>query len=324
MKNINILPIFSQKTMVTLNFLSVTCQEYNMKKYNNPVGVSRFTGLLLISPFIIGSIIFIIYPFVCSFVTGLTRCDNIHSPEFIGFENYKHMLSDKNFLKAVGVTFKYTVIFVPLKLIVSLLTALLLSLNIKGIGVYRTAFYIPSILGSNLAVAIMWQYLFTREGLVNQFLELSGLSSVSWYGDERYAIFIIILLRLWEFGSTMIIFLTALKDIPKEYYEAARVDGCGSIRAFFSITLPLLKNVIFINAVLQTISALQEFNAPYMITEGNPMKSTYTVGMLIYDEMFSYHNAGYANAVSWVLFMLIAVVVCIMFRVTGKLREDSP
>lgn len=292
-----------------------------MKKYNNPVGVSRFTGLLLISPFIIGSLLFIIYPFICSFATGLTQYDNIHPPKFIGFENYWKMLTDESFLKAVGVTFKYTIIFVPLKIIVSLSAALLLSLNIKGMGVYRTVFYIPSILGSNLAVAIMWQYLFTRDGLANQFLEILGLSPVSWYGDERYAIFIIILLRLWEFGSTMIIFMTAIKEIPREYYEAARVDGCGSIRAFFSITLPLIKNTVFINVILQTIAALQEFNAPYMITEGNPMKSTYTVGMLIYDEMFSYHNAGYANAVSWVLFVLTAVIISVMFRL-GKNRSD--
>lgn len=294
-----------------------------MKKYNNPVGVNKFTGLLLITPFIIGSILFIIYPFVCSFATGLTEYDGIHSPEFIGFDNYKKMLTDESFLKAVGVTFKYTAIFVPLKIIVSLLTAVLLSMNIKGMGVYRTVFYIPSILGSNLAVAIMWQYLFTKNGLANQFLEMLGIPSVSWYGDEKYAIFIIILLRLWEFGSTMIIFMTALKNIPKEYYEASRVDGCGSIRAFFSITLPLIKNTIFINVILQTISALQEFNAPYMITSGNPMKSTYTIGMLIYDEMFSYHNAGYANAVSWILFVLTAVIIFIMFRIAEKKRSEQ-
>lgn len=294
-----------------------------MKKYNNPVGVNKFTGLFLITPFIIGSILFIIYPFVCSFATGLTEYDNIHSPEFIGFDNYKKMLTDESFLRAVGVTFKYTAIFVPLKIIVSLLTAVLLSMNIKGMGVYRTVFYIPSILGSNLAVAIMWQYLFTKNGLANQFLEMLGIPSVSWYGDEKYAIFIIILLRLWEFGSTMIIFMTALKNIPKEYYEASRVDGCGSIRAFFSITLPLIKNTIFINVILQTISALQEFNAPYMITSGNPMKSTYTIGMLIYDEMFSYHNAGYANAVSWILFVLTVVIIFIMFRIAEKNRSEQ-
>ncbi len=294
-----------------------------MKKiYHNPVGVGKYTGLILISPFVVGFVVFILYPFVCSFVTGMTNYDNIHPPEFIGFENYKNMFSDRNFRKAVGVTLRYTVIFVPLKIIVSLITALLLSLEIKGIGIFRTAFYIPSVLGANLAVVIMWQYLFTSDGLANQFLEIIGLSPVSWYGNPDYSIFIIILLRLWEFGSTMIIFLMALRDIAKEYDEAAKTDGCGKIRSFFLITLPLLKNVIFMNVVLQTIAGLQEFNAPYMITEGGPLKSTYTVGMLIYDEMFSYYNAGYANAVSWVLFVLTAIVIFVMFRFTGRLRED--
>ncbi|MDE6666553.1 MAG: sugar ABC transporter permease [Ruminococcus sp.] len=294
-----------------------------MKKiYHNPVGVGKYTGLILISPFVVGFVVFILYPFVCSFVTGMTNYDNIHPPEFVGFENYKNMFSDRNFRKAVGVTLRYTVIFVPLKIIISLITALLLSLEIKGIGIFRTAFYIPSVLGANLAVVIMWQYLFTSDGLANQFLEIIGLSPVSWYGNPDYSIFIIILLRLWEFGSTMIIFMTALRDIPKEYYDAAKTDGCGKIRSFFLITLPLLKNVIFMNVVLQTITGLQEFNAPYMITEGGPLKSTYTVGMLIYDEMFSYYNAGYANAVSWVLFVLTAIVIFVMFRFTGRLRED--
>ncbi len=120
----------------------------------------------------------------------------------------------------------------------------------------------------------------------------------------------------------MIIFLNALRDIPREYYEAAKVDGCGKVRSFFSITLPLLKNVIFLNLILQLISAMQEFNAPYMITGGGPMKSTYTIGMLIYDEMFRYRNAGYANAVSWVLFMLITAAVILLFALTGRNREE--
>lgn len=293
------------------------------KLYNNPVGVSKYTGLLLITPFIIGFLVFTLYPFVSSFIYGLTEYDNSHAPEFIGLGNYIGMLSDEDFLQAVGVTLKYAVILVPIKLTVSLLTALLLNLEIKGMGVFRTIFYIPSILGANLAVVIMWQYLFTSDGLVNQFLELAGLAPVSWYGKPMAALSIIVLLRVWEFGSTMIIFLTAIRDIPKDYYEAAKVDGCGPVRAFFSITLPQLKNVIFINLVLQTISALQEFNAPYMLTDGGPLKSTYTIGMLIYDEMFNYYNFGYANAVSWVLFVLIALIIFLMYRFTGKFREDA-
>lgn len=294
----------------------------NRKNYRNPVGVGKYTGLLLILPFIAGFLIFTLYPFISSFILGLTEYDGINPPEFIGIDNYAGMLSSSDFLNAAGVTLKYMAILVPLKLIISLLAALLLNLELKGIGVFRTVFYIPSILGANLSVVIMWQYLFTSDGLVNQLLGLMGIAPASWYGEPDKALSIIVLLRLWEFGSTMIIFLTALRDIPRDYYDAARTDGCGKINSFFRITLPLLKNTIFINLILQIIAALQEFNAPYMITDGGPMKSTYTIGMLIYDEMFSYSNIGYANAVSWVLFAVIAVIIVFMYLITGRIREE--
>lgn len=291
-----------------------------MKKvYHNPVGVGKYTGLLFILPFILGFLLFTLYPFVSSFILGLTDYNGISQPKFAGLDNYISMFRDENFRNAFAVTLKYVLILVPLKLIISLLVALVLNMEIKGIGIYRTIFYIPSILGSNLAVVIMWQFLFTGNGLVNQIFD----TDISWYSSSGGSLAIIILLRLWEFGSAMIIFLNALRDIPKEYYDAAKVDGCGKIRCFFSITLPLLKNVIFLNTILQFISAMQEFNAPYMITGGGPMKSTYTIGMLIYDEMFKYHNAGYANAVSWVLFVIITVFVLILFRITGRHREDN-
>ena len=296
-----------------------------MKKniYQNPVGTGKFTGLLLISPFIIGALLFTVYPFICSFILGLTDYDQINSPQFIGSDNYRRILSDSSFLNAAAVTFRYAAILVPLKLIISLAAALLLNTEIKGIGAYRTIFYIPSILGSNLAVVIMWQYLFTSGGLAEQLLAKTGSQPISWYGESTPAMFIIILLRLWEFGSTMIIFLTALRDIPNELYEAAKVDGCGAVRSFFSITLPQLKSVIFINLVLQTIAAMQEFNAPYMITGGGPMKSTYTLGMLIYDEMFRFGDAGYANAVSWIMFIMTAIVVALTYKLTKRMRGDS-
>jgi len=289
-----------------------------IRTYRNPTGVSRYTGLLLISPFIIGALLLIVYPFVSSFITGLTDGNS-----FVGFENYKHILSDGQIRSSAAVTLKYALILVPLKLTVSLAVALLLNMELRGIGIFRTAFYIPSILGANLAVIIMWQYLFTSEGLVNQLLGAVGISPVSWYGDPNAALFMIVLLRLWEFGSTMIIFLAALHDIPKELYEAARVDGCGRARAFFSITLPQIKNVIFINLVLQTIAAMQEFNAPYILTGGGPLGKTRTIGMYIYEEMFTYGDAGTANALSWLLFVLIALIVFIMYRVTGTLRRDG-
>lgn len=292
------------------------------KKYSNPVGVGKHTGLLLITPFLAGFVLFTLYPFTSSFILGLTEYDGIRQSEFTGLENFKRMLSDSNLFNAAAVTLKYTAALVPIKLIFSLFTAVMLNIEIKGIGIYRTIFYIPSILGSNLAVVIMWQFLFTSDGLVNQLLEIFGFLSVSWYGDSVHSMWIIILLRLWEFGSAMIIFLNALRDIPSEYYDAAKVDGCGSIRSFFYITLPLLKNVIFLNLILQIIAAMQEFNAPYMITGGGPLKGTYTLGMLIYDEMFKYREMGYANALSWVMFTLISAVVSAAFGFMKRHREN--
>lgn len=294
----------------------------SMKKkriYHNPVGVRKSTGLLLIAPFIAGFLLFTLYPFVSSLFSGL----KISKDGQLGPDNFIRIFHDKTVIRAAAVTLKYAAVLVPLKLIFSLLTAMLLNMEIKGIGVFRTIFYIPSILGANLSVVIMWQYLFTSNGLVNQLLELINLSPVSWYWQPNSALAIVVLLRLWEFGSTMVIFLAALRDIPKDYYDAASIDSCGRVRAFFRITLPLLKNVIFINLVLQTISAFQEFSAPYMITGGNPMKSTYTIGMLIYNEMFSYMNPNYANAVSWLLFIAIGLIIFIMYKLTSKFREAN-
>ena len=295
-----------------------------MKKvYQNPVGESKYTGLLFVLPFLAGFLIFGIYPFIVSFLLSLTDYSMNSSAEFIGFENFKRLVTDSDFHKAVGVTLKYIILLVPLKLIVSLGTALLLSMNIRGMGFFRTIYYIPSILGSNISVAIMWSFLFTSDGLVNQILDKLGIMPVSWYGESTPAIFMIVLLRVWEFGSTMIIFLSALNDIPRELYDSARVDGAGKIRTFFSITLPMLRNVIFVNLVMQTITAFQEFNAPFMITGGNPMKNTYTVSMLIYDEAFRYYDIGYANAVSWVLFTLTALFILMLFRFTKKFRAGD-
>lgn len=295
-----------------------------MKKiYHNPTGVKKYTGLIFIFPFIAGFLLFTLYPFVSSFLLGMTDYNGISPPEFTGFSNYISMFKSEEFRNSFFVTFRYAVILVPLKLVISLIVALVLNLEIRGMSLYRTVFYIPSILGSNLAVVIMWQFLFTGDGLINQFLDFIGMEAVSWYGNANGSLTIIILLKLWEFGSAMVIFLNALREIPPEYYDAAKVDGCGKVRTIFSITLPMLKDVIFLNLILQLISAMQEFNAPYIITGGGPMKSTYTISMLIYDEMFKYHNAGYANAVSWVLFVIITVFVLLLFRFTGRHREEN-
>ncbi len=293
-----------------------------IKKYHNPVGESKYTGLFLVMPFIVGFFLLQIYPFVVSFVLSFTKFSINDTPEFIGFKNFKMLFSDSDFWKAFFVTFKYVIMLVPLKIAVSLLTALMLSTRIKGMGFFRTLYYIPSILGSNIAIVIMWSFLFTSEGLVNQVLDAVGISKIGWYGEETPAMWIIVFLRVWEFGSTMIIFLSAINDIPRELYDSARTDGAGNIKTFFYITLPMLKNAIFLNLILQMITAFQEFNAPFLITGGNPLKGTYTVAMMIYDESFKYYNIGYASALSWVLFVVISLLALLIFKFTKKIRSD--
>lgn len=290
--------------------------------YRNPVSTSKYTGLLLISPFLIGVAAFFIYPFISSFIMSLYNYRMNITPDFIGIDNYKNILSDKAVTESFCVTLKYIFTLVPLKMIFSLCVALILNMELKYMGVFRTIYYIPSILGSNIAIIILWRYLFTTDGLVNQVLGITGLPAVSWYGEPVPALWTIVLLRVWEFGSCMVIFLAALRDIPKEQYEAAKVDGCGKVRAFFRITLPAIKNVFIMNFIIQLITAFQEFNAPFLITGGNPLKKTYTFAMLIYDEAFAYNNFGYANALSWILFTVTFILISIILILWNRLKKD--
>ncbi len=285
--------------------------------------MKKYTGFYYVLPWISGLIIFKLYPIVYSFVLSFTDGNIIGTAEFTGLENYIRMISDNDLHKSIAVTFLYAFIEVPLKLIVSMLTACLLSKKIKGMSFFRTAYYIPTILGSNIAVSVMWKYLFSSKGYVNQLLEFSGAEPVSWFGESFPAMMTIILLRVWEFGSTMIIFLAGLNEVPKELYEAAEIDGCTSLGKFFRITLPMMKNIIFFNFIMQMIQAFQEFNAPYMITGGAPLNSTYLISMFIYDYSFVYFDMGYASAVSWVLLIFISLCAFFMYRVSdgGKYEK---
>ena len=185
--------------------------------------------------------------------------------------------------------------------------------KLKGIGFYRTIVYLPSVLGGSAGVAILWRALFSGRGLVNSFLTKIGLKSVPWLGSPNMASFTIALLAVWQFGSSMVLFLAALKQIPRSYYEAAKMDGAGAVTCFFKITLPGISPIIQFNLIMQTINAFQEFAAPYLITGGGPLKSTYLYSMLLYDNAFSFMKMGYASALSWIFFLIIAVVTLIIF-----------
>jgi oligogalacturonide transport system permease protein len=278
---------------------------------------NRRVGLLYVLPFIVGLLAFTLFPFAASFLLSLTDYqlqDSLADISFTGVGNYVAMFEDRTFRTALGVTLLYVFVTVPLKLAFALFIAYVLSFRLPAIGFFRTAYYLPSILGGSVAIAIVWRYVFAGDGLINQVLEVLGAAPVNWLGEPGYAMFSIVVLRLWQFGSAMVIFLAGLQAIPKDLIEAARLDGAGPVRIFFSVTLPLLTPIIFFNFVMQVVQAFQEFNGPYVITGGGPLKSTYLLPLMIYEESFKYFNVAYASALSWFLFVVVGLFALLAFR----------
>lgn len=284
------------------------------KTSGGSVGESRFLGFRYVLPWLIGILVFTLYPFVYSFVLSFTKFDFSSAPKWVGLRNYARLFQDPVFLQSMRVTFVYVVNEVPLKIVFSLLIAVILNMKLHGIGFFRTAFYIPSILGSNVAIAVLWKFIFQSNGLANQIIVALGGQPVGWFGESYPALMTIVMLRVWEFGSTMVIFLAGLQSVPVELYEAASVDGCSKLRQFFKITIPLLSPTIFYNLVMQLIAAFQEFNGPYLITKGGPQNGTYLLSMMIYDETFHSYKMGYAAAMSWVLFVIVLIFTALVFR----------
>ena len=272
-------------------------------------------GMVYLTPWIIGILVFKLVPFVSTLVLSFADYDLITAPRFIGFQNYiKIFTQDKKFVTSLIVTFKYVFLTVPIKLAFALFIAYILNFKLKGVNFFRTAYYIPSILGGNVAIAVLWRFLFADTGLINVLTEKIGLGTVSWLGDPGTALFTLTLLRVWQFGSAMVIFLAALKNIPETLYEAAQIDGASKMKMFFSITIPLLTPVIFFNFIMQLVQAFQEFNGPYIITNGGPLNSTYLYSLLIYDNSFKYFSMGYGSALSWILFIIILIFTALTFK----------
>ncbi len=279
----------------------------------------RFLGLGYLTPYIIGLLVFTAIPFLGSLYLSFTRYDLMSDPSWAGLANYERLFTrDRSFMKSLTVTLFYVFLTVPLKLAFALFIAAILNYKLQFINFFRTAFYVPSILGGSIAIAVLWRYIFASEGLANMALAAVGLSPVDWFGDPGNALFTITLLRCWQFGSAMVIFLAALQSIDKSLYEAAAIDGAGKVRTFFFITLPLLTPVIFFNLIMQMVQAFQEFNGPYIITQGGPLKSTYLLPLYIYDEAFKKFNMGYASAIAWVLFTIITVLTLVAFWSSKK------
>ena len=282
-------------------------------------GDSKYLGLWYVAPYVIGLLFFTAFPFVASFYLSFTSYDLFSAPEWVGAKNYEKLFTrDRTFDKSLKVTLIYVFTTVPLKLAFALFIAVILNYKLRGIRLFRTAFYVPSILGGSIAIAVLWRYIFADTGLVNMVIIALGGEGINWFGDPQNALFTISLLRCWQFGSAMVIFLAALQSVDRSLYEAAAIDGAGPWHIFRFITVPLITPVIFFNLIMQTVQAFQEFNGPYIITEGGPLKSTYLLPLYIYEKAFKSFDMGYASAIAWVLFVIIMVLTLIAFWSSKK------
>ncbi|HKM07517.1 MAG TPA: sugar ABC transporter permease [Sphaerochaeta sp.] len=278
-------------------------------------GKRQFEGLLFITPWIIGFALFQFYPFISSLVYSFTNYNILGKAKFVGFANYVRLFTiDPDFKKSIGVTLLYALISVPGKLTFALIVAMVLNMKLKGVHTFRTIFYLPSILGGSVAISALWKLMFMKEGIINDLLSKIHIPAIDWLGSPNVALITISLLQIWQFGSSMVLFLAALKQIPAELYESASIEGASSIKKFFYITFPMITPIVFFNLIMQSINALQNFTSAFVITNGGPLKSTYLIGLKLYTEGFNNFKMGYASAISWVMFMIILVFTLIIFR----------
>ena len=257
-----------------------------------------------------------IIPMGMSLYYSFCDYDILSPPVFTGLDNYIEMFTaDETFWHSVKATFLFAFISVPLRLIFALIVALILVKSTKATGFYRAAYYLPSILGGSVAVAVLWRRIFATDGVLNSILGMFGLDTqFAWLGNTKTAIWTLILLAIWQFGSSMLIFLSALKQIPQDLYEAADVDGANKFVKFFKITLPLLTPTIFFNLVMQMINGFLAFTQSLIITDGKPMDSTLFYAVYMYRQAFSFNHAGYASAMAWIMLLFIGLLTLILFK----------
>jgi len=290
----------------------------------------NLTSYAFLVPWLIGFLVLTLYPMFYSLFLSFTKFNIRTPPKLIGLKNYIIMfggndtyLGDERFLNSLMVTFKFVFISVPLKLVFALVVAMLMNKKLKLITFYRAIYYIPTLLGGSVAIAVLWRRIFASDGLLNMILGgLFGIQDLpAWISNPKYALFTLILLAIWQFGSPMIIFLAGLQQIPKEYYEASSVDGAGPIRQFFAITLPSLSPIIFFNFVMQMISAFQSFTQAFIVSggSGGPLDSTMFYSLYLYIKGFGFSEMGYAAAMAWMLLIIIAILTALSFKISGSM-----
>ncbi len=275
----------------------------------------NLVGYLFISPWLICFILFTLLPLVASLALSFTNYNILGGYEFIGLENFQRMFfQDIRYARSVKATLYYVAFSVPLRLIFALAVAMLLNTRRRGVYLYRAAYYAPSVVGGSIAIAVMWREIFGKEGLLNFLLGTVGVPSVNWLGNPQTAIWTLIVLAVWQFGSPMLIFLAGLKQIPAELYEASAIDGAGGWQQFRRITLPLLTPIIFFNLVMQIIAGFMVFTQAFIVTGGAPLDTTLFYALYVYQRGFVSFEMGYAASMSWVLLMVVALLTALVFR----------
>jgi len=272
-------------------------------------------AFLFLLPWFLGLLLITAGPVAASFVLGFTDYNLIQAPEFNGLDNLRRMVADERLHHALGVTFRYVAVSVPLQLAAALGLAMLLDRGLRGLSFYRSAFYLPSLLGSSVAIAVLWRQIFGAEGLVNRVLDVAGIQGRGWISDPDTALSTLVVLNVWTFGAPMVIFLAGLRQIPAMYYEAAAVDGASRWTRFRRITVPLLSPIIFFNLVLQIIHAFQAFTQAFVVSggTGGPSDSTLFYTLYLYQRGFNNFDMGYASALAWLLLLIIAAFTALNF-----------
>jgi len=277
----------------------------------------KLTPYLLLIPWFIGMGLFRVYPIIISLVYSFFNYEMISGWQhatFVGLDNYRRIFQeDPVFWPSVVATLRYVLIGTPMVLVAAFFIAFILNFKLKGVNLFRTAYYVPSILGGNVAVSILWVQLFHVQGPINTIMDLFGLERVNWIMNPDFAPFTLIFLSAWQFGSVMLIFLAALQNVSPSLYEAASIDGAKKWRQLFSITLPIITPVLLFNTVNVLIRHFQEFNAAFLITRGGPNNATRFLNMYIYEQAFVMRNLGYASALTWILLAAIGALSMILF-----------
>ncbi|KAB1438573.1 carbohydrate ABC transporter permease [Candidatus Galacturonibacter soehngenii] len=276
----------------------------------------NIAAYLMLSPWIFGFVLMWLLPMIISIYYSFTDFNLLNEPTFIGLKNYiRAFTEDKTFYKALGVTFTYVLILVPLRLAFALFIAMLLNKKHKGLGIYRTLYYVPSIIGGSIAVSVVWKQMFGNQGVIMSLLNALGMEQkVSLLGNTNTALGVIILMGVWQFGSSMLIFLSALKQIPYSLYESAMVDGAKPWKVFSKITLPMLTPTIFFNLILQIINGFRVFTESYVITDGGPLDSTLSYVLYLYRRAFTFFDMGYSCALAWILVAIIGIFTLFLFK----------